>query len=97
MEFKLNKIDTDIRRKLQEKTRDDKVQRNDDVRLKKDIKEYDDKNERYSENYTNEKSEKKFFAVDAIKKNEKNIVIEAEKLEELNEEKSKGVSIDTKR
>ncbi|NOV91293.1 hypothetical protein [Clostridium saccharobutylicum] len=39
MEFKLNKIDTDIRLKMQEEIKDDKVHAGKSISVKKDIKE----------------------------------------------------------
>ena len=45
MEFKLNKIDTDIRKKMQEEIKDDKIHGNQRTSIKKDIKEDDSKSE----------------------------------------------------
>ena len=45
MEFKLNKIDTDIRKKMQEEIKEDKVHSGKSINVKKDLK--DEKNEEY--------------------------------------------------
>jgi len=44
VEFKLNKIDTDIRKKMQENIKDDKVHSTKSISIKRDIKDDKDKN-----------------------------------------------------
>lgn len=96
MEFKLNKIDTDIRRKMQEKTRDGKVHGNNAITIKKDLKE--DKKDRINDKRDKDsKSNKSFFSVDGIRYEEKTLNIEAEKVEFLDEEKLKGHRLDVKK
>lgn len=46
MEFKLNKIDTDIRKKMQEDIKEEKVHSGKGINIKKDIK---DEKSRYQE------------------------------------------------
>lgn len=97
MEFKLNKIDTDIRKKMQEETKDDKVHSSESISVKKDLK--DEKNEFYNEeqNLTKEESEKRYITIDGIRYSNKNINIKAEKVEKVNESNSKGRILDTKK
>ncbi|ETI88177.1 MAG: hypothetical protein Q607_CBUC00206G0001, partial [Clostridium butyricum DORA_1] len=61
MEFKLNKIDTDIRKKIQEETKEDKVHSSKSISIKKDIKD-----ERHEEiiNSNEENDEKKYITID---------------------------------
>ncbi|MVX62358.1 hypothetical protein GKZ28_01410 [Clostridium chromiireducens] len=92
MEFKLNKIDTDIRKKLQEEIKDDKVHSGKGINIKKDIK--DEKNEN-AENINEEKHEKRYITIDGIKYSNKNIDIQAEKLEKINKDNAKGRILDT--
>lgn len=92
MEFKLNKIDTDIRKKMQEEIKEDKIHSGKNISVKKDIKD-----ERHEEiEYSNdEEAKKRYITIDGIKYNHKNIDIKAEKVEEINEENSKGRILDT--
>lgn len=91
MEFKLNKIDTDVRKKMQEETKEDKVHAGNSISVKKDIKE-----ERHdqTENFNSVKNESKYFTIDGVKYN-KNINVEVEKIEEINDGNSKGRILDS--
>ena len=90
MEFKLNKIDTDIRKKMQEEIKEDKVHSGKGISIKKDIK--DEKSE--DENNCKEDDEKRFITVDVIKNSDENVDVEVEKIEKLNGENSKGRILD---
>lgn len=92
MEFKLNKIDTDIRKKMQEDIKEDKVHSGKSISVKKDIKDERHENIKDSSEYENEK---RYITIDGMKYNNKNIDIKADKVEEINEETSKGRIIDT--
>ncbi|MDU4800947.1 MAG: hypothetical protein E6X81_08095 [Clostridium butyricum] len=92
MEFKLNKIDTDIRKKMQEDIKDDKVHSGKGVTIKKDIK--DEKYEEMQDS-NDEEIKKRYITIDGVKDNYKNIDINVEKVEEINEENSKGRILDT--
>lgn len=92
MEFKLNKIDTDIRKKMQEEIKEDKVHSGKGISVKKDIKDEKHENE---ENLNKEEYEKRYITIDGIKYNHKNIDIKAEKIEKINEDNSKGRILDT--
>ncbi|BCZ48631.1 hypothetical protein psyc5s11_46980 [Clostridium gelidum] len=97
MEFILNKIDTDIRKRMQEEIKGDKVHSGKSINIKKDIK--DEKNENYdkNQNSTEEEIIKKYITIDGVKHNKKNISVEVEKVEELNDENSKGRILDKKK
>lgn len=92
MEFKLNKIDTDIRKKMQEEIKEDKVHSGKGISIKKDIKD-----ERYRDvaESTDKEFEKRYITIDGIKDNHRNIDIKVEKVEKINESNSKGRILDT--
>jgi hypothetical protein len=92
LEFKLNKIDTDIRKKMQEEIKEEKVHSGKGINIKKDIK--DEKSE-YSQELEESGREKKYITIDGVKYNNKNIDIEVEKIEGINEHNSKGRILDT--
>lgn len=92
MEFKLNKIDTDIRKKMQEEIKEDKVHSGKGITIKKDIK--DEKHEN-TETLNEEEHRKRYITIDGVKDNHKNIDIRAEKVEKINESNSKGRILDT--
>ena len=94
MEFKLNKIDTDIRKKMQEEIKEDKVHSGKSINIKKDIKD-----ERHEEmkNLDEEESEKRYLTIDGVRYNNKNISVKVEKVEKINDENSKGRILDKKK
>lgn len=92
MEFKLNKIDTDIRQKMQEDIKDEKVHSGKGINIKKDVKE--EKSE-YTKDIKYEENEKRFITIDGMKYSSKNIDIQAEKVEKIDEVNSKGRILDT--
>ena len=94
MEFKLNKIDTDIRKKMQEDIKDDKVHSGKGINIKKDIK--DEKREKI-QTLEAEEIEKRYITIDGMKYANKNISIPVQKVEEINGENSKGRIIDKKK
>lgn len=99
MEFKLNKIDTDIRRKMQEELKEDKVHSSKSTTLKRDIIKDNIDKEKNENNKHKEKNEtsKKFITIDGIKLNNKSIEIKAEKIEEINDKNTKGTILDAKK
>lgn len=94
MEFKLNKIDTDIRKKMQEETKEDKVHSGKSIDIKKDIK-YEKKEE--VKKNTDEKNERRYITIDGVLYSSDNISIRAEKVEEITNENSKGRILDKKK
>ncbi|EHJ01510.1 hypothetical protein CDLVIII_5019 [Clostridium sp. DL-VIII] len=93
MEFKLNKIDTDIRKKIQEETKIDKIHPSRSISIKKDIKEKKDEEKEHF--HKEENNEKRYITIDGVKYSHKNIDINAEKIENITEEDSKGRILDT--
>lgn len=91
MEFKLNKIDTDIRKKMQEDIKEDKVHSGKNITIKKDIKE---EKQVQIEDVSFDEPKKRYITIDGVKYNSSNINVEAEKLEEIKEENSKGRILD---
>ncbi len=94
MEFKLNKIDTDIRKKMQEEIKDNKVHSGKSINIKKDIK--DEKHEEIKP-FDEEENEKRYITIDGVRDNNKNISIRAEKVEKITDESSKGRILDKKK
>lgn len=97
MEFRLNKIDTDILRKIQEETEDGKIHSNNFVTIKKDMKEDDNKNEG-TKKENNKHLKKRFCTIDGIKYTNSEILdVDVEKVQDLDEENSKGRILDIKK
>lgn len=94
MEFKLNKIDTDIRKKMQEEIKEDKVHSGKGISVKKDIKYEKHEN---AETLNEEEHEKRYITIDGVRYNSKNISIKVEKIEEITNENSKGRVLDKKK
>lgn len=96
MEFKLNRIDTDIRNKFNEERKDTKVHSGKNIEIKKDIAHDQEKdNNKKSKNPNH--GLKKIIIVDGIKENGKKINIDAEKVENIGEVNSKGIFLDKKK
>lgn len=95
MEFILNKIDTDIRRRHQEEIKEGKVHNAKGINVKKDPK---DKSGNEEEE-TNLKYEKqmRYITIDGVKYDGEKVSIKAEKLEKIDEENSKGRILDAKK
>jgi len=94
LEFKLNKIDTDIRKKMQEEIKEDKVHSGKGISVKKDIKD-----ERHEElkGFEEEENEKRYITIDGVRHNNKNVSIKVEKVEKITDENSKGRILDKKK
>ncbi|MGG7176595.1 hypothetical protein ACQPU1_03305 [Clostridium paraputrificum] len=92
MEFRLNKIDTDIRRKLAEEVKDDKVHAKKDKPIENNTKnpfvECDKDNEE------NKTSKKTHITIDGVMDNNKRITIDAENEKELSGQAFVGTIID---
>lgn len=96
MEFKLNKIDTDLRRKLQEKTADHKVHGKAGIT----VEAYNEEREKFRK----DKNFKSILEEKKKTKKEKKIIIDGVMVDNLQvegereiSENSKGVFIDTKK
>ena len=97
MEFKLNKIDTDIRKKMQEEIKDNKVHSGKAINVKRDLKEDRDTNDKEYEHEYEQRKEKRYLTINGIKYDKEKVAIEVEKLENIDEENSKGRILDTKK
>jgi len=95
LEFKLNKIDTDIRKKMQEEIKEDKVHSSKGINVTKDLK--DEKNEYINLEETKEESGKRYFTIDGVRDNSPNISIKVQKVEKITDENSKGRILDKKK
>ncbi len=95
MEFRLNKVDTDLRDKLKEEIKTDKIHGNNHISIKKDLKEDENKDKNNGETEEkNKRSSKKYILIDGVKCNTKNLYVNVEKVETLNETNSKGRFLD---
>lgn len=101
MNFFLNKIDNDIRRKIYEKTKNNKVHRKEDIKIYKDSEKNKEKtfDEYIQEEENREKNKNKFtIKVTKLKKIDETskIILNGEKEENINY-KNYGNFIDTKK
>ncbi|MDD6794603.1 MAG: hypothetical protein PUE01_04205 [Clostridiaceae bacterium] len=95
MEFRLNKIDTDIRRKMQEEVRTEKVHNSKLINTNRDLIEDEEKKNKNNNHKNNKKSDRDGIIVDAIKyDNEELIKVDAQKINEIT---IKGTIIDIKK
>lgn len=95
MEFKLNKIDTDIRKKMQEETKDDKVHSGKGINVNKDLKDKENQVNNKEQNTNKETNERRYITIDGILYN--NISIKVERIEKITNENSKGRILDKKK
>lgn len=93
MEFIINKIDTDVRVKLQEETSSEKVHSGKSINVNKDSK--DKTNTDYEKAKENNLVEKKYITIDGIKDSNEKIAIEVEKIEKISDENSRGTILDS--
>lgn len=99
MEFKLNKIDTDIRKRMQEEIKEDKVHYSKRTDGSKDAvheKEFEEKDKNKQQNHPKTDINKKII-VEGIKYQGESIKVKVEKLENINELNSKGRILDAKK
>ena len=86
--YRLDQIQTNVVRKLQEERKDDKVHRNKETVIsdKKEKKENDLKKK--------QAQKKRYYTIDGVKYSNEKIIVEAEKKEDIN---SSGIFIDSKK
>lgn len=97
MEYKFNKIDTDIRLKIQKETSDKKVHYSKKTNKSNDmVEERKNSSKNFSEDKNKKNYLKRYVTIDGIKYGEE-IDIQAEKFEKLNEENSIGRTIDMRK
>lgn len=92
MEFKVNKIDTDIRKKMQEEIKDDKVHSGKSISVKKDLK---DDESREEKTLNKKEHKKRYFTIEGTKYNGLNVDVNVEKTEDIHADNSKGRVLDT--
>lgn len=97
MEFIINKIDTDVRKKIQDETKEDKVHSSKNINVKRDLNDREDKDISEKQNPLKNEVEKRYITVNGTRDDNKKIDIKAQKLEEINVENSKGRILDTKK
>jgi len=97
LEFKLNKIDTDIRDKIYESTKADKIHGREEKQGIAKLKDYDEQKEKNNEKKKKRNDGKKYITVDGIKYDSAKVNIEAEKIGTITEENSKGRILDAKK
>nr|WP_286676118.1 hypothetical protein [Clostridium sp. ZS1] len=80
---------------MKEEIKTDKIHGNNHISIKKDLKEDENKDKNNSETEEkNKKSSKKYIIIDGVKCNTKNLYVNVEKAEKLNETNSKGRFLD---
>ncbi|GAA0755401.1 hypothetical protein [Clostridium sartagoforme] len=84
MNFLLNKIDNDIRKKIYEKTKDGKVHRKSDIKINKDSEKQKKKFFNEYVEAEKEQAKKKKITINATKLDKSNISLYGEKEENLN-------------
>jgi len=95
MEFIINKIDTDVRQKLQEETKNDKVHSGKGITVNRDLK--DKEREAYLKVPPKDSKKKKYITIDGIKGIEEKIAVEVEKTENIDEANSRGRILDAEK
>ena len=86
--YRLDQIQTDVVRKLQEEIKDDKVHRNKETIISdKKVKKENDLKKKQSQ-------KKRYYTIDGVKYSNEKIIVEAEKKEDIN---SSGIFIDSKK
>ncbi|MGL4773764.1 MAG: hypothetical protein ACRC2K_09390 [Clostridium sp.] len=94
MEFRLNKIDTDLRRKMKAKTKGGKVNKFAEVSIEPDVKRAL-KNKDENQKNKMRKNKKRFVMVDSVKAGDE-IKVDAE-LKAEQGQASRGVFLDTRK
>lgn len=84
MNFLLNKIDNDIRKKVYEKTKDGKIHRKSDIKINKDSEKQKKKFFNEYVEAEKEQAKKKKITINATKLDKSNISLYGEKEENLN-------------
>lgn len=97
MEFKLNKIDTDIRNKIHESAKTDKIHAAQEEHGINKLRDEDTSKEEHRKKQKKISISKKYITIDGIKYDSAKVDIEAECVETISEENSKGRILDTKK
>lgn len=98
MEFKLNRIDTEIRKKINDDRSSDKIHEGKNINVNKELKDKDfEKQVDKDKNKKQKHKQKRYITVDGIKYSKKQINIRAEKDKNLDIENSIGRILDIKK
>lgn len=95
MEFKINKIDTDIRTKFEEDNKHEKIHSGDDSASIKQLKDDKENTKKHKKNSNNRG--KKYITVDCIRGNTLTVDAQIENVEIISEGSVKGRVLDTKK
>ncbi|WP_294153745.1 hypothetical protein [uncultured Clostridium sp.] len=95
MEFKLNKIDTDIRKKIEEDRKTSKVHSGKSINVDKNPK--DEHNNKNHYKNDKDKKQKRYITINGIKYTDEKIKIDVEKTENINILNSGGRILDTRK
>jgi hypothetical protein len=95
MEFIINKIDTDVRQRLQEETKSDKIHSGKGITVNRDLK--DKEGQAYLKAPKNDSKNKKYITVSGVKDVEEKIAVEVERTENIDEDNSRGRILDAKK
>lgn len=98
MEFKLNKVDSDIRERIKESTNPNKIHADKETSMIKRFKDDEGKNKKQKNKKNNSKNlKKRYITIDGVKYYGEKIHVDAEKEEIVNELNSKGIMLDVKK
>lgn len=86
--YRLDQIQTDVVRKLEEERKDDKVHRNKETIIS------DKKEKKENSLKKNQHQKKRYYTIDGVKYSNEKIIVEAEKKQEIN---TSGIFIDSKK
>ena len=95
MEFKLNKVDSDILERMQENFRSDKIHESKEDEALRKLK--GDEHNNLNDGQQNTRKRKKMITIDAVKCSDVIVKVEAEKVDMINDEDSKGLNLDAKK
>ncbi len=93
MEFEFNKVNLNIKMQMQEEISTSKIQTGEKSSVLKKLKD----DEKSPKDTPNKRKRKEKISVYATKSTEASIGVQAEKVEILNEENSKGINLDAKK
>lgn len=94
MEYRINKIDTDLRQRINDITKEGKVHGTKSISINKDAQEQKKKNKEFKK-YLSQQRNKDKLLVEAVKS--ENVEVEAYKEGSDAEDSAKGVFLDTKK
>lgn len=99
MEFKLNKVDSDIRERIKESTKTDKIHADKESSMIKQLKDDEERDAKQKDKQQSDSQnqKKRYITIDGVKYYGERIHVDAEKEEIVNELNSKGIMLDVKK